>query len=171
VNQINYLKVTINGVQQYIDISTPTATFPSNAQFQDAQTLQPFSLAANENKQIWITTHIPNTTPAGDYYGDIIVTSPSGSPVIMNFKVTVLPFELEPSPLEYAIYYIGQLTSTPPQSVNANYKTTAQYTLELQDMKDHGISYPTMSQDDWDMWNNRVIPETPKWVANRSYLY
>ena len=32
VNKTNFLKVTINGSQQYIDISNPTATFPLNAQ-------------------------------------------------------------------------------------------------------------------------------------------
>jgi len=157
VNKINYLKVTINGVQQYIDISTPTSTFPSNAQIQDTPSLQPFSLAANENKQIWLTAHIPYNTPSGDYYGDITITTPSGTPVIMNVRVTVLPFELEPSPLEYAIYYKGQLTSTPQQGINSDYKTTAQYTLELQNMREHGIAYPTMSQDDWNMWSTALV--------------
>ena len=67
----NYLKVTINGVEQYIDISNPTGTLPSNAQIRDASSLQPFSLKANENKQIWVTVHVPNNTPPGDYYGNI----------------------------------------------------------------------------------------------------
>ena len=39
VNKTNYLKVTINGSEQYIDISNPTATFPSNAQIHDAPSL------------------------------------------------------------------------------------------------------------------------------------
>ena len=67
--------------------------------------LQPFSLKANENKQIWLTVHVPNNTPPGEYYGDIIITAPSEAPVMMNFSVTVLPFELEPSPIEYSLYY------------------------------------------------------------------
>ena len=99
--------MTINGSEQYIDISNPSATFPSNAQIHDASSLQPFSLKANENKQIWLTVHVPNNTPAGDYYGDITITAPSEIPVIMNFSVTVVPFDLEPPPLEYAIYYRG----------------------------------------------------------------
>ena len=74
VNQTNYLKVTINGVQQYIDISNPAGTFPSNAQIRDAQTLQPFSLKAKENKQIWVTVHVPASTPTGDYYGNLAIT-------------------------------------------------------------------------------------------------
>ena len=75
VNKINSLKVTINGVQQYIDISNPSGTFPSNAQFQDSQTLQPFSLITNENKQVWLTVHVPATTPSENYYGNMTVTT------------------------------------------------------------------------------------------------
>ncbi len=63
-NRTNYLRVTINGVEQYIDITSPTAVFPPDARIHDAQTLQPFSLAANENKEIWLTVHSP-----GEYSG------------------------------------------------------------------------------------------------------
>ncbi len=49
--------------------------------------------------------------PSGDYYGDITITTPSEAPVLMNLKVTVLPFDLEPAPLEYAIYYTGENAS------------------------------------------------------------
>jgi hypothetical protein len=146
VNKVNYLKVTINGIQQYIDISTPTATFPTNAQIHDAATLQPFSLKANENKQIWLTVHIPNNTPAGTYYGDITLSTPSEIPVKMNFSVRVLPFDLEPSPIEYALYYKGRLPTWTVENININdnWKTPEQYSLELQDMKEHGVLYPTI---------------------------
>jgi hypothetical protein len=143
VSTTNYLKVTLNGVEQYIDISNPAATFPSDAQINDASSLQPFALKANENKQIWLTVHVPNNTPPGDYYGDIKFTARSEVPVIMNFSVRVLPFDLEPAPVEYGLYYTGKLTG--PSSY---YKTAAQYTLELQDMKDHGVVYPTLYQED-----------------------
>ena len=105
VTKTNYLKVTINGVEQYIDISNPSATFPSNAQIHDASSLQPFSLKANENKQIWITVHVPSTTPAGNYSGNITISAPSQVPVVMNFSVRVLPFDLEPAPVDYGLYY------------------------------------------------------------------
>jgi len=141
----NYLKVTINGVEQYIDISSPTATFPSNAQVHDATSLQPFSLKANENKQIWLTVNVPSNTPSGDYFGNITIAVPSESPVVMNFRVTVLPFDLESAPIEYAIYYTGIIPPTPKDGINSDWKTPDQYALELQNMKDHGILYPTMS--------------------------
>ena len=156
VNKINSLKVTINGVQQYIDISNPSGTFPANAQFQDAASLQPFSLAMNENKQIWLNIHVPATTPSGDYYGNITLTTPSEAPVTMMVKVTVLPFALEPSPLEYAMYYRGGLTSDAQPGISADFKTPAQYATELKDMKEHGIMYPTFYQNDWTLWSNAL---------------
>ncbi len=155
-NKVNYLRVTVNGAQQYIDISSPSAKFPSNAQFQDAQTLQPFSLATNENKQVWLTVHVPANTPSGDYSGDLTITTPSGNPVLMNVKVTVLPYELEPSPLEYAIYYRGGVTSAAQPGITADEKTPAQYALELRNMKEHGILYPTLYQNDWALWGNAL---------------
>ena len=147
VTKTNYLKVTINGVEQYIDISTPTATFPSNAQIRDASSLQPFSLKANENKQIWITVHVPSTTPAGNYSGNITITAPSETPVTMNFSVTVLPFDLEPAPVEYGLYYYGIL-GTHDAYQAFSIRTPATYLIELQNMKDHGVLYPTLYQQD-----------------------
>ena len=142
----NYLKVTINGVEQYVDISNSSATFPSNAQIHDASSLQPFSLKANENKQLWLTVHVPGTTPAGDYSGNIVISAPSQVPVVMNLNVRVLPFELEPSPLEYGLYYYGILGT---QDVTRHsYRSDESYLIELQDMKDHGVLYPTLYQQD-----------------------
>jgi len=143
VTKTNYLKVTINGVEQYIDISNPTATFPSNAQIHDASSLQPFSLKANENKQIWLTVHVPDGTPAGDYFGNITLTIPSESLVVMNFRVTVLPFDLEAPPIEYAMYYRGIIPPTPIAGIS-EWKTPQQYTAEMQNMKEHGVLYPTV---------------------------
>jgi len=143
VTKTNYLKATINGVEHYIDISSPTATVPETAQVRDAATLQPFSLRANENKQVWITMHVPNTTPAGNYSGTITINAPSETPVTMNFRVNVLPFDLEPAPVDYALYYMGDLN---PDVARIDYsdKTAANMLIELQDMKDHGVLYPTL---------------------------
>jgi PKD repeat protein len=145
-NKINYLKVSINGSQQYIDISNPAAVFPASATVTDASTLQPFSLAANENKQLWVTVHVPANTPAGDYKGNITITAASETPVIMPFTVMVLPFDLETAPLEYSLYYRGRIPATSQPGINSEYKTATQYSLELQDMKDHGVLYPVLYQ-------------------------
>jgi hypothetical protein len=143
-NRTNYLKVTLNGTQQYIDISSPTGTIPPAATLSDAALLQPFSLRTNENKQIWLTVHVPGDIPAGEYSGDITITIPNESPAGMNFSVTVLPFDLEASPIEYALYYRGVIPPTQKKGINSEWKTPDQYALELQNMKDHGVLYPTM---------------------------
>jgi hypothetical protein len=163
INRTNYLKVRLNGVEQYIDISNPVATFPANAQVNDTLSLQPFSLKANENKQIWLTVHVPSNTPAGEYYGDITIATPSEAPVIINFSVTVLPFDLEPSPIEYAIFYKGQLPATAIEiqkvGINSEWKTSEQYSIELQNMKDHGVLYPSIYNwySEWGPYNQSLI--------------
>jgi hypothetical protein len=146
VNEINYLNVTLNGSPHYIEISNPQGIFPEAATVNDASSLQPFSMSAQENKQIWMTVTIPVNTSAGDYYGEIVITSLYEAPVIMNFSVTVLPFDLEPAPVEYSLYYRGRLSSTPEEGINSEWKTPEQYATELRDMKDHGILYPTLYQ-------------------------
>ena len=143
-NRTNYLKVTLNDSQQYIDISSPRSTIPNTAILSDAESLQPFSLMAHENKQIWVTVHIPNDTPAGEYSGDISVTIPSESSLMMNFRVTVLPFDLEPPPVEYALYYRGVIPPSPKKGITSEWKTPDQYASEMKNMKEHGVAYPTM---------------------------
>ena len=86
--------------------------------------------------------------PAGDYYGDITITAQSEVPEKMNFGVTVLPFDLEPAPLTYGLYYIAVLPLTDPTTLTSGSKTSNQMAMELQDMKDHGVSYPTLYQPD-----------------------
>jgi len=142
----NYLKVTINGVEQYVDITDRHATFPSDARVQDAASLQPFSLKADENRQLWVTVHVPGSAPAGDYYGDMVISAPSQIPVVMNLSVRVLPFALEPSPLEYGIYNYGILGTH--DVTRHSYRSPETLLIELQNMKDHGVLYPTLYQQD-----------------------
>lgn len=156
-NRFNYLKVTINGNQQYIDISNPKGTFPVYAEIHDSPLLQPFSMKKNENKQIWMTIHIPDTTPAGDYQGMITITTPSYTPVTMNFSVVVLPFTLEPAVVEYALYYRGVLSSEITGKIDSERKTRAQYVAELNDMKVHGIQYPTIYSADADNIGSELL--------------
>jgi hypothetical protein len=149
VNRTNFMRVEIHDSQYYIDISTPNATFPDDAEIQDAVSLQPFSMKMHENKQIWVTVHVPDATPAGEYVGTIAMTAPSASPVLMDFRVTVLPFTLEPAPMRYILYYSGRVADTWRRTpIGDDWKTPDQYNLELRDMRDHGVLYPVFSQDD-----------------------
>jgi hypothetical protein len=157
-NHTNNLKVTIGGVQQYINVSDPTVTsYPTVLEVYDAPTLQPFSMQASENKQIWVTVHVPSSATAGDYSGNIVLSAAGEPSVSVTLTVTVLPFDLEPSPLEYAIYYKGRFPSDPSMTMrpNGSWKTVEQVTRELVNMREHGIVYPTVCR-----WQGAINMET-----------
>jgi hypothetical protein len=144
--QRNFLKVTIGGIEQYIGNSLPDETIPDNAVIKDADVLQPFDLDAESNKQVWVTIHVPEDAVAGDYKGVIRLQSAGIPSVDMNVTVTVLPFDLQPPFLEYAIYYTGKLPTTPKNYIGSEWKTNEQYLAELKNMKNHGVLYPTLYQ-------------------------
>jgi len=146
VDQRNYLKVSLNGAEQYIDISSPDAVFPDNAVIKDADTLQPFNLDAHTNKQVWITMHVPVDTPSGNYSGSIQIAAPGEDAVTLTLNVTVLPFDLPQPAMKYSIYYRGKLSATAPKVVSSEGKTTDQYLAEMINMRDHGIVSPTLYQ-------------------------
>ncbi len=146
VKKQNYLKVTIDGKEQYIGNSLSNETIPDDAIIKDAELLQPFDLDAESNKQIWVTVHVPEDAATGDYKGTIQLSAPGIPAVDMSLNVTVFPFELQPPFLEYAIYYRGKLPTTPQKGINSEWKTIDQYLAELKDMKNHGIFYPTIYQ-------------------------
>ena len=143
-NKMNFLKVTRDEKEEYMDITTPSGAFPLDAAVRDASTLQPFDVGEVSLKQLWCTLHVPKDTPSGDYAGTITVTPYSKPPKVMNVRVTILPFDLAPSLLEQSIYYTGQLRS--PVTVSFINKTPAQLTAELADLRDHGVLNPTVYQ-------------------------
>jgi hypothetical protein len=152
VNKINYIRATIGGVTQYYDTSSGAASVSGNSSdIRDAETLQPFSIDANENRQIWMTTHVPKTATAGNYTGTVAISAAESSPIVMVFHVRVLPFDLAPSQLIYSLFYVARLFDTDDlanQVLTSSFKTAPNMLIELQDMYDHGVQYPTFAQDD-----------------------
>lgn len=142
----NFLKVTLNGVEQYIDISSPDAKFPDNAVTKDAETLQPFDIAIDSNKQVWITIHVPNNAEAGEYSGSIEVRDETGAASHVNLYLKVLPFDLADPPIEVSLYYRGKLYEGYKPGINSEWKTKQQYKAEMEDMRDHGVTNPTIYQ-------------------------
>ena len=143
VAQKSYLRATVNGTQQYVDITTVGATIPAGAIVQDAATLQSFSMAVNTNKQVWLTVQVPTGTPAGAYTGTITVSATGKPATTLSLSVTVLPFVLSPSLIEQSIYYRGLLEAS-CSTLDSECKTQAQMSAEFINMRDHGIQYPTL---------------------------
>ncbi len=164
--QRNFLRVSRNGEESYIDISADEGgDLPSGIIFNDAVRLQPFDLTANENKQVWLSFRIPAEAAEGMYSGKITVSS--GGTV----SVTVLPFSLSKPVLEYAIYYRGILTGQTYPAVGSEQKSVEQYRRELADMAQHGISSPTIYQRHDDPFIHDALRIRNDYPFTRERLY
>ncbi len=140
----------------YINISTPSTTadptFPDRKtiKFNDAKELQPFALN-NTYKLLWSIVRIPESIPAGTYTSTITIKQ--GAKVLRSFPLTVevLPFDLSKPRIVYGLYYNGKLVANTPDSeitpIDSHSKTHAQQAIELKDMFDHGILYPSHYED------------------------
>jgi hypothetical protein len=120
----------------------------------DAATLQPVAIPKRTSKQFWITVQVPNDAKAGDYQGEILVRSQGKLLETLRLKLEVLPFELEPNPLESSIYlhffgskgFIGlQLDEKGKGTVGADVRSVDQYRAELKNLLAHGVDNPTES--------------------------
>lgn len=145
----NYVKLNGN----YTLISDPAkiaSVSPANDEFPvaDSSALLPVNIASNQYKQFWLTVYAPTGTAAGEYAGDITLSTPSAGTIgKYKVKVNVLPFALEASPLTHSLYYCGQLTSGGAGTIGHVYKNAQQYSNELCDMFRHGVKNPAVYQD------------------------
>ena len=142
----NYLKLT-NG--SYIDISSSTPQNSNNLiipisqrPIKDATTLKPVSILKGYNKQFWITLHVPDNANAGNYSGTI--TLRTGANIIrqLQLNLQVFPIILSKPNLEYSLYYRGRITDK--GSLSSQDKTIEQFTAEMRDMLDHGVTNPSI---------------------------
>ncbi|MGE5496744.1 MAG: hypothetical protein ACM3Q2_01635, partial [Syntrophothermus sp.] len=144
--QTNYLLVSKNGLSYYQNISDPAGTFPGDVIVKDSTSIQSFSLDGATNRQIWLTVHVPDGTLPGKYTSQFSVSCDQGMILSFPVEVEVLPFDLAPSRLTYSIYYDGYADPYTKVPYSFTTKTPEQYRIEMQDMKDHGVLYPTTYQ-------------------------
>jgi PKD repeat protein len=134
--------------------NTSKAAWPSDWKVYDNATAQGFpqnfSSEMNDNTQVWVTIKSPAGHAAGNYSGEIWVNSSATTPIAMNISIRVLPFTLINATKEYGLFY---LSTYHPEFANnpvgtGIFKSRSQMQNDLQDMKNHGILYPTLSQED-----------------------
>ncbi len=110
VNDENFVKVDLESMnnfvreslpdqrREYIMVSSPIEyAIPVHGHkenIMDAETFQPFTLAAREFKQLWFTVEVPADAPAGLYQGTIRVKAQNGGTAEIPLQVRVLPFQL-----------------------------------------------------------------------------
>ena len=119
----------------------------------DATELQPVTTPAGTTQQFWVTVHVPENAPPGNYRAAIDVRATDLPALSLPLTIEVLPFPLEPSPLQHSIYYTGLLSDDvraetellPPRSICA-WKNERQYLAEMLDLRAHGFTHPTCYQ-------------------------
>jgi hypothetical protein len=155
----NYMRVGPREKEKYVLISGRNSADIMDIRPQDAGELQPTDIEVGTNKQFWITVHVPESAAYGHYLGKIKLTAANGLTNEINLKLQVLPFELEKPALQYGLYYRGKLTRFKMDAwqelkisdcgtISSEWKTPEQYLAEMQNLKDHGVEYPTVYQED-----------------------
>ena len=130
---------------RYISISDPDGIGVDVAP-RDTATLQPLDIPNGMTRQFWITIHVPPDARPGRYRGRIVLNSHNDKPASLVLKLRVLPFELRPPLLDYAIYYRAYLTEEGHPHIGSEAKSMQQDEAELRNMKAHGVVYPTVYQ-------------------------
>lgn len=142
--KVHRIRVRHQFLTRYVETIRQGQSIPPGAQIRDADELQPFDLDADENKQIWLSVHVPAGTPAGTYSGTIEISARGVDPILVPVELRVLPFELDDPRLQIGLYYRGQTRSGRIPDRHNVWKPQEQYELELRDMYEHGIRYPTL---------------------------
>lgn len=169
--ETNYIHINNDGKKEYFNISDPNSKLPFGASLNDEAKFQPFVLEVNKPKQLWITVKIPDNANSGGYAGIIKIVA--NGKIIRNIKlnVTVNPFNLAEPLLEYSIYYRGLVTSEYKAQIGSEFKTPEQYKRELIDLREHGISYPTIFQRFDDYYLNEALSIRSQVGLPTKYLY
>ncbi len=153
--QTNNLRTTYpDGTTAYVVCSDKESAELEGVRPVDADSLQPVNIPATGLQQYWVTVHVPEDAAAGDYEGRLQLTADDIETVQLPLKVTVRPFDLEPSPLIYSIYYRGKLSEDGSFTIGSEYKSEEQYAAEMRDFHAHGVEYPTVYQK----YDERLLP-------------
>ncbi|MEN8127640.1 MAG: carbohydrate binding domain-containing protein [Planctomycetota bacterium] len=115
----------------------------------DSKTLRPVTVAAGETRQFWITVHVPDDATSGLYKGRLKLHCNERLAKEIPFEVEVLPFDLEPCPIESSLYFNWGLTldKAGSGSLDNRMRTPAQHKAELENALAHGVNAPTLGVD------------------------
>ncbi|MCG8316849.1 MAG: hypothetical protein MI976_26835 [Pseudomonadales bacterium] len=135
----NYLKLSDGA---YLNISEASSSLAKGDLVFDAPQLTDISLDNGKESLLWVTIYVDSHKPPGVYKGNIELQFDGETTVSVPLEVGVLPFSLPEPTLDYGLYYRARLSNE--VVVGANSKTPRQYEIELNNMKQHGVVYPTL---------------------------
>jgi len=152
--EANYLRSTgPDGKQRYVLCSGTDSANLADVRPKDAATLQPVDIPRGVVREFWITVHVPDGVPPGLYRGRLEWRADGGASGTVPIEVRVHPFKLAPPRLIYAIYYTGRLSPDDRPAIGCTRKSRQQYRVEMQNLRNHGVLYPTSYQ----RWNPEIL--------------
>jgi len=140
----------------YLEISNPSGVYisgtlrnsPTTDQMPvyDGSTLQPFSIPASSNMQVYMTIRVSNETAPGTYTGTINISDSAGNPILVSaslgIKLEVPAFNLQPSDKTYSIYHRSRVQSQ--GMISSDGKSQEQYVAEIRNLAEHGVLSPNV---------------------------
>lgn len=145
-----------------IDYDKQVVLLRNYERIQDADNLKTFSVPKRQNKQIWLTVHIPEKLHHGKYSGIVRVLVKGKIKKELGLDAEVLPFALPQPMLDYALFYEGYLAGIEEPKIDSRQKTLEQMRYELRDMAAHGLTNATL-------WHE-VNRDIAKWVDDWELL-
>ena len=145
----NHLKLSYPEGERYVWISEPVqpkspTVHPPVDEFpvKDSPVLLPVDIPAKENRQFWLTVHVPPDAKAGKYLGAVHLESGEGRVGAIALEVKVLPIELVPPYYTSSLYYGGTLDPKGTGTISGSLKSEAQYREEMENLIAHGVTAP-----------------------------
>ncbi|MEN6645406.1 MAG: carbohydrate-binding family 9-like protein [Armatimonadia bacterium] len=153
VTKQDFVKLSYpDGTSKYLCISNPEGT-PEEKDgsvqampIRDAATLQPVTIRPRTAKQFWVTVKVPGDARPGKYQGKIELSSANQVLETLPVTVEVLPFDLQPNPLESSVYFHWGITldMEGQGTLKIGKRSPAQFKAELQNLLEHGVDNPTI---------------------------
>jgi len=104
------------------------------------------SLAAHEQKQIWVTVRIPDACPAGTYTGILEATTGNSSDEL-PITIDVLPLRLAEAKQDVMLWFKGSLDCRR----NQHFLRVDLFEAQLRDIYDHGFRTISLNESDRDL--------------------
>lgn len=131
-----------------VDFNKQTNLVRTKPYVQDTKELQPFSIPAHTNQQIWLTVLTPSNTAPGYYNGTLTINANAinNEAFTKTIKITlrVLPFKLQDTRMLMGQFYLARLVKPNKIYYNSRGKNEEQMEHELIDMKNHGVNIMTL---------------------------
>lgn len=142
----------------------------------DSDRLQPFTMPARSNQQIWFTVHVPQNAVAGDYVGEITVTAKTKTghtTAKLALNLNVLPFTLGAPPIDSCLYYLAVLQPGEAAAYEGRWKNSSRIEQDFRDMREHGLTDVAIEFAYRRGWNGKpdlsAVEETLRLMRNAGF--